>query len=265
MIADRERHRRQREHRRQCRRFAHPLPREDAPHHQHEPQRGTLQHFTGPPVAQVQSHEDRDRHGRRNRECPPRAALQGIHHHQADHRQQNHHNQQHRHQCHEAAHPTDLLARHLPQRFPVPPHRCEQNHEILHRPAQARADDDPQRPWQVSELSRQHRTHQRSRPGDRREVMAEYDPLIGRLEIVPVAQAFGRCGPLVIQRHHACRDELAVKTEGRGIAARRRHHQPQAVDVLPANQCDTAQSDPRCARHRCPDEIPQDPHCPRVY
>ena len=183
----------------------------------------------------------------------------------ADHRQQDHHDQQHRHQRHEAAHLADLLARHLPQRFPVPPHRSKQNHEILHRAAQARADDDPQRSRQISELRRQHRTHQRSRPGNRREVMAEHDPLIGGLEIVSVAQALGRRGPLVVQRHHARRDELAVKTVSRGIAARRRHHQPQAVDVLPAIQCDTAQSDPRCARHRGPDEIPQDLHCPRVY
>ena len=115
----------------------------------------------------------------------------------------------------EAAHFADLLARHLPQRFPVAPHGSEQNHEVLHAPPRHGADDDPQRPRQVSELRRQHRSDQRPRTGDGGEVMAEHDPFIGRLEIVPVAQAFRRCGALVVQRHHARRDELAIKAEGR--------------------------------------------------
>ena len=122
------------------------------------------------------------------------------------------------------------------------------------------ADDDPQRARKIAELRGQHRPHQRSRPGDGGEMVAEYDPLVGGFEIVPVAQALGRRGPLVVQRHHARRDELPVEAVGRGIAARRRHHQPQAVDVLPAMQGDAAQADPRRAGHGSPKEIPQNSH-----
>ena len=114
------------------------------------------------------------------------------------------------------------------------------------------ADDDPQRARQVSELRRQHWTNQRPRTGDGGEVMAEHDPFIGGLEIVPVAQAFRRCGALVVQRHHACRDELAIEAEGRRVTACRRQHQPQAVDMLPAVQCDAAQTDRRGDRHGGP-------------
>ena len=130
----------------------------------------------------------------------------------ADHRQQDDHDQQHRDQRDESADLADLLARHLAERFSVAPHRGEQDHEILHRAAQHRADDDPQRSRQIAELRRQHRTHQRPRPGDGGEVMAEDDPLVGGLEIVAVAQALGRRGALVVQRHHARRDELARRS-----------------------------------------------------
>ena len=99
----------------------------------------------------------------------------------------------------------DLLARHLAQRLAVAPHRGEQDDEILHRAAQHRADDDPQRAGQVAELRRQRRADQRARAGDGGEVVAEHDPLVGGHEIVPVAQPLGGRGAAVVERHHAAR------------------------------------------------------------
>ena len=63
-----------------------------------------------------------DRHGGRDGEGAPGAALQRVHHHQRDHRQQDDHDQQHGEQRGEAADLADLLARHLPERFAVAPH-----------------------------------------------------------------------------------------------------------------------------------------------
>ena len=152
-----------RKYRRQAGRLRDGTSGEDAGHHQHEAKRRALQHFAGPPVTQIESHEDRDRHGRGDGERPPRAALERVDHYQAHHRQQDDHDQQHGDQRDEAADLADLLARHLPQRFAVAAHGGEQDDEVLHGAAQARADDDPQCAGQVAELCGQHRANQRSR------------------------------------------------------------------------------------------------------
>src|SRR5207245_1393021 len=99
------------------------------------------------------------------------------------------------------------------ERFSVPAHRREQDDEILYGATQHRADDDPQRPRQVAELRGQRRTYQRAGSGDRGEVMAEDDPLVGGLEIVAVAQPLGWRGALVVERHHARRKKLRVESE----------------------------------------------------
>ncbi len=197
-----QRHARKRKQRSQPSRFRHRPPAEYRRQHQHEPDEGDFQHFPRPEITHIQAHEHADGHRRRNGERPPRAILQRIHHHQSHHREQNDHDHQHREQRHEAAYFTDLLARHLPQCFPVSPQAAEQHHEILHGTAQNRADHDPQRSRQVTELRRQRRPHQRPRTGNRREMMPEDDPFIGGLEIVSVAQPLSRRGPAIVQSHH---------------------------------------------------------------
>ena len=77
-----------------------------------------------------------------------------------DHRQQNDHDQQHGHERSDAADLTDLLARHLSQRLAVAPHGAEQNDEVLNRPAQHGADDDPERAREIPELRGQRWAHQ---------------------------------------------------------------------------------------------------------
>ena len=156
----------------------------------------------------------------------------------------------------------DLLARHLAERFAVAPHGGEQDDEILHRAAQHRADDDPQRARQVAELRRQHRPHQRTRPGDGGEVVAEDDPLVGGLEIVAVAQPLGRRGALVVERHHARGDELRVEAVADGVGAGRGQHQPDAVDVLAAIEGDAAQTERRPDGDGGPEQMTEDFHVP---
>ena len=166
-------------------------------------------------------------------ERSPRAAFERIDHHQPDHRQDDDHHQHHGDQRDEAADLADFLARHLPQRFAVAPQRAEQDHEILHRAAEHRADHDPQRARQIAELRGQRGPHQRSRSGDGREMVAEHDPLIGGLEIVPVAQAFGGRRAAVVERHHFGGQERRVETVADKVNANRSRHHPQAVDRLP--------------------------------
>ncbi len=224
--AHRQGHRAQREPRRGGGGLGDPLARENARHHQHESDGRDLQYAARPPIAQVQTHQQSDGHGGGDGEGAPGAALESIHHHQPDHRQQDDHDEQHRYQGDESADAADLLARHLAQRLAVAAHGGEQDHEILHGPAQHRADDNPQGARQIAELSRQHRPDQRPRPGDGREVVSKHDPLIGGFEIVPVAQAFRGSGALVVQRHHARGNEFGVEAISGGVAGRSRQHQP---------------------------------------
>ena len=151
----------------------------------------------------------------------------------------------------------DLLARHLPERLAVAPHRAEQDHEILHRAAEHGADDDPQRARQVAELRRQRRAHQRSGSGDGREMVAEDDPLVGRLEVVAVAQALGRRRPLVVERHDLGGDEPRVEAVADEIGADGRHHQPHAVDRFAALECDVGERRGSSATYRDPEQQPQ--------
>jgi hypothetical protein len=84
--------------------------------------------------------------------------------------------------------------------------------EECYRAAERRPQDDPQRAREVAELCGQSGPHQRPWPGDGREVVSEQDPLVGRLEVVPVAEPFGRGRPLLIQCHHLGGDELRIET-----------------------------------------------------
>ena len=114
-----------------------------------------------------------------------------------------------------------FLLHHLAERFAVAPHRAEQDHEILHRAAEHDADQNPQRAGQITELRRQHRPDQRPRPGDRREVMAEDDPLVRLDEILAVVVDFARRGAAVIEHQHARGNPFRVKPVADGVGAKR--------------------------------------------
>ncbi len=130
----------------------------------------------------------------------------------------------------EASRLANLLARHLPQRFSVPANGCEENDEVLHRAAQHRADNDPQRARKISELRGKDRADERSGAGNGGKMMSEDDPFIGGFVIVTVAQPFRWSGAPVVQRHHAHRDEPGIETIAREISAGCRHHHPETVD-----------------------------------
>ena len=161
-------------------------PPKNARHHEHESNRRDFEHLARTPVPQIQPHEHRDRHRRGNGECPPRASTQRVHDDQADDREQDDHDEEHSEQRRESADAPDLLSCHLAKRFPIPPHRCKQNDEILHAAAKNSADDDPKRAWQIAELCGECRTNERSGARNRGEMVAEDDPFVGRLEIPTV-------------------------------------------------------------------------------
>jgi len=112
-------------------------------------------------------------------------------------------------------------------------------------PPRARADDDPQGPREVAELSRQDGADERSGSGDGGEVVAEDDPFVGGLVVMAVAQAFRGRGALVVEGHDARGDEAGVETVSREVSAGCRRHQPEAVDRLATLDCDDAQTHSR--------------------
>jgi hypothetical protein len=89
----------------------------------------------------------------------------------------------------------DLVAHHLAERLAAAARRAEENHAVVHRAAERRADQHPQHAGQVAELRRQHRADQRPRPRDGREVVAEDDPLVRLHEILAVLIAPGPASP----------------------------------------------------------------------
>ncbi len=179
----------------------------------------------------------------------------------ADHRQQDDHDQQHRDQRDEAAHFADLFARHLSERFAVAPHGREEDHEILHRAAEHRADDDPERAGQIAELRREHGPDQRSGSGDGGEMMAEDDPLVGR------ARNRGRCrrrsagvARWSLSAMTRAAMNLRVEAVADEIGAGGGQHQPEAVDVLSAIECDGGERDYGHARGGQPQQRTQNLH-----
>jgi hypothetical protein len=171
---------------------------------------------------------------------------------------QDNHDEQHCQQRREPAHFADLLPRHLAERFAVAPHGGEQDDKVLHRTADHRADDYPESAGQVTELSGEHGSDQGSRSGDRGKVVAEQNPLVCRLEVVSVAEALGRRGALVVERHYARSDELRVEAEAEQVGARGGRDQPDTVDRFAAAERDARQTKRRQNRHGNPEQVSED-------
>ncbi len=157
-------------------------------------------------------------------------------------------------------HFADLFARNLAQRFAVAPHGREENHEVLYRASEHRADDDPQCSRKVAELCGQHGADERTRSGDGGEVVAEDDPFVGGLEIVAIAEAFGGSGPLVIEHHYARGDEFRIEAISERIGAGRGQHQPDAIDMLAASNGDCTQADRGAGGDSDPEEPTEELH-----
>jgi hypothetical protein len=81
-------------------------------------------------------------------------------------------------------------------------------------------------------LRGERRTYQRPGSGDRCEVVAEDNPLVRRLEVMPVPEALGRSGAPVVQHHHLRSNECGVEPVPDQVSAAGRQHQPHAVHRL---------------------------------
>ena len=232
-----------------------------APHRQqqadHPDDRG-FPHLAHPPEAQVAAHEHRNGDRRADREQAPRAFGQRLHHHQRQHRQQNDDDRQDGEQRDVARRGVQLLLHHLAERLAVAPQRRKQHHEVLHRPAQRHADQYPERPRQVAELRRQHRPHQRSRAGDRREVLAEDDPLVRLDEVLAVVMHLARRGPPVIERQHPRRQPLRIKPVADGVTAQRGDEDISRVEPLAAMERERRISPRPRNRDQQPQQVGQD-------
>ena len=85
---------------------------------------------------------------------------------------------------------------------------------------------------QVTELRRQHRPDQRSRPGNGREMMAEDDPFVRLDEIPAVVVDHARRGAAVVERQHARGNPFGVKPVADGVGADRGDENIGGIDRL---------------------------------
>ena len=114
----------------------------------------------------------------------------------------------------------DLLAHHLAEALAVAARRGDQDREVLHRAAEHHADQDVERPGQVSELRRQDRPDQRAGAGDRREVVPEHDPAVGGDEVLAVGEPVRRGDARVVERERPGRQKRRVEAVGERVGCR---------------------------------------------
>jgi len=119
--------------------------------------------------------------------------------------------QDYRDKSHNARGLADFVARHLPQRFPVPADRAHQDDKILDASAEHCANEYPKSTGQITKLRSQHRPHQRPRAGDGGKMMSKDHPLVGPNEIAAIFQALGGRGAHGIQGQHFGGNEFAVE------------------------------------------------------
>src|SRR4051794_31481396 len=91
-------------------------------------------------------------------------------------------------------------------------------------------------------------------------MMSEQNPLVRRLIVVAIPQAFGRRGTLVVKQHYLCSNKARVETKADEITASRRGHKPQAVHRLAANTGYFAKTDRGQHCHYTPDNFAHDCH-----
>ena len=129
----------------------------------------------------------------------------------------------------QAGHPADLDASDLGDALPPAPDRGGQDHHVLHRAGQADADHEPDQTRQVAELDRQDRPDQRARSRDRREVVAEEDPAVRRLEVLAVVELVRGRHPRIVQGRDPRRQERAVIAVGHRQDRQDTHHHRHRV------------------------------------
>jgi hypothetical protein len=164
----------------------------------------------------------------------PTALAERVDDDEREHRDEDDHDAEHRDERREPGHRADLLFRHLPERLAVAADARGEHDEVLDRAADHDADDDPERAREVAELRGQRRPDERPRPGDRREVVPEHDPPVGRHVVAPVRQPLGGGPAGRVEGEDARRDEPRVEAVGDEIRADGRGDEPRGADRLAA-------------------------------
>ncbi len=151
----------------------------------------------------------------------------GIDHHEAQHRDDDHHDHQRAQHGRGAADGAELIARHLPEALAIAARGNEQHRHVLHAATEHRADDQPQRARQVTELHGESGTDQWAGAGNRGEVMAEQHPALGGNVVAAVAQSLGWRGAGPVGDINTRLDPLGVEAVTQDVHADRRGDDPQ--------------------------------------
>src|SRR5882724_4842023 len=226
------------------RRIGHPLPRDDGEKNERDAHDRSFEDAAGADETKIQTKQDCDRNSHRKRERGPGRGLESVHDHEADDGEENRHDREHGELGDEAAAFADFFARHLAERFPVATNRAEKNDEILHAAGECRADDQPERARQVSELRGERGANERPGARDGGEMVAEEHPLIGGHEVPAVVVAFAGSGARVIEHEDLRGNKGGIEAEGNEIATDRGNDKPDGIQRFAAMQCDGAE----CAR-----------------
>ena len=117
----------------------------------------------------------------------------------------------------------------LRQAEPALPHRGPENHEIMHGARQARANHEPNEARRKTPLRGQHRSNQRSRSGDRGEMVPKQHPFIRGVIVAAVAQSIRRRWPPIIEHRDARREECAIETIRHRKRGQRANDEPKRV------------------------------------
>ena len=198
-----------------------------------EPERGQggmrLGDLAAAPHIHPEAHEHAKRDGHRDGEGAPHGVGERIHERNAETRQGNHQDHDDRDRRDEADEGADLLLDDVGQRLAAAPHRRPQDHGVVDRAGQAASRDEPDEPGRVAELRREHRADQRACARDRREVMAEHDPLARRVVVRAVVLYVGWSLARIIQHPDLRRQESAVVPVRNGHDAKRRQQHIQSM------------------------------------
>ena len=218
--------------------FGNPAAGDHGQQQQHDADERYLRHPARSQESQVQTHEQGDRDGHRDGEHAPGALGEGVDDDEREDRQQDHHDHQHADDRGDATDRAQLVAGHLAERAAAAPDRDGQHQVVLHATRDQRADDDPDGAGQVAHLHGEHRPDQWTGAGDRREVMTEQHPSIGRHVVGAVVEHLCRGGLVVAGLDDLHLDEAGVEPVSDDVGAHRGDDEPDGADRLPAEEGD---------------------------
>jgi len=148
--------------------------------------------------------------------------LERVHHHERKAGHGDGDGEQNRKTHRHAGDRADFSAGDIRERAPLMSHRGKQNHHVMHGAADHRANQQPDRARQKTELRRQNRPHQRTRRCDGRKMVAKSHPFIHRHIILAVIERVGGRGAIAIQGQDFRSEKTAVEAISQHQNARRR-------------------------------------------